>query len=71
MKGENFQMKPEEQKSFRILATILELSHFRVLDSVINYLSFFIAIVALIFKYYRLYRQPLKKRKRWPLSEHP
>lgn len=49
MKGENFQMKPEEQRVLGILATIF--GAIALLGSwipFINYLSFFIAIVAFI-----------------------
>ena len=63
MKGENFQMKPEEQKVLGILATIF--GAIALLGSwipFINYLSFFIAIVALILGIIGLIVN-LKKRK--------
>ena len=63
MKGENFQMKPEEQKVLGILATIF--GSIALLGSwipFINYLSFFIAIVALILGIIGLIAN-LKKRK--------
>ena len=63
MKGENVQMKPEEQKVLGILATIF--GAIALLGSwipFINYLSFFIAIVALILGIIGLIVN-LKKRK--------
>ena len=63
MKGEDFQMKPEEQKVLGILATIF--GSIALLGSwilFINYLSFFIAIVALILGIIGLIAN-LKKRK--------
>ncbi|WP_125840971.1 DUF308 domain-containing protein [Streptococcus mitis] len=63
MKGENVQMKPEEQKVLGILATIF--GAIALLGSwipFINYLSFFIAIVALILGIIGLIAN-LKKRK--------
>jgi len=63
MKGENFQMKPEEQRVLGILATIF--GAIALLGSwipFINYLSFFIAIVALILGIIGLIAN-LKKRK--------
>ena len=63
MKGENFQMKPEEQKVLGILATIF--GAIALLGSwipFINYLSFFIAIVAFILGIIGLIVN-LKKRK--------
>ena len=63
MKGEDFQMKPEEQKVLGILATIF--GSIELLGSwipFINYLSFFIAIVALILGIIGLIAN-LKKRK--------
>jgi len=63
MKGENFQMKPEEQKVLGILATIF--GAIALLGSwipFINYLSFFIAIVAFILGIIGLIIN-LKKRK--------
>ena len=63
MKGENVQMKPEEQKVLGILATIF--GSIALLGSwipFINYLSFFIAIVALILGIIGLIAN-LKKRK--------
>lgn len=63
MKGEDFQMKPEEQKILGILATIF--GAIALLGSwipFINYLSFFIAIVALILGIIGLIVN-LKKRK--------
>ncbi|MFS9297863.1 CD20-like domain-containing protein [Streptococcus oralis] len=63
MKGENFQMKPEEQKILGILATIF--GAIALLGSwipFINYLSFFIAIVAFILGIIGLIVN-LKKRK--------
>ncbi len=63
MKGEDFQMKPEEQKVLGILATIF--GAIALLGSwipFINYLSFFIAIVALILGIIGLIAN-LKKRK--------
>ncbi|WP_267248141.1 DUF308 domain-containing protein [Streptococcus sp. Marseille-Q5986] len=63
MKGENVQMKPEEQKVLGILATIF--GAIALLGSwtpFINYLSFFIAIVALILGIIGLITN-LKKRK--------
>ena len=63
MKGENVQMKPEEQKVLGILATIF--GAIALLGSwipFINYLSFFIAIVALILSIIGLIAN-LKKRK--------
>jgi len=62
-KGESFQMKPEEQKVLGILATIF--GSIALLGSwipFINYLSFFIAIVALILGIIGLIVN-LKKRK--------
>lgn len=64
-------MKPEEQKVLGILATIF--GAIALLGSwipFINYLSFFIAIVAFILGIIGLIVN-LKKRKPWPLSEHP
>jgi len=63
MKGENFQMKPEEQRVLGILATIF--GAIALLGSwipFINYLSFFIAIVAFILGIIGLIVN-LKKRK--------
>ena len=63
MKGESFQMKPEEQKVLGILATIF--GAIALLGSwipFINYLSFFIAIVAFILGIIGLIVN-LKKRK--------
>ncbi|WP_195216076.1 DUF308 domain-containing protein [Streptococcus oralis] len=63
MKGENVQMKPEEQKVLGILATIF--GAIALLGSwipFINYLSFFIAIVAFILGIIGLIVN-LKKRK--------
>ena len=63
MKGENFQMKPEEQRVLGILATIF--GAIALLGSwipFINYLSFFIAIIALILGIIGLIVN-LKKRK--------
>lgn len=63
MKGENVQMKPEEQRVLGILATIF--GAIALLGSwipFINYLSFFIAIVALILGIIGLIAN-LKKRK--------
>ncbi|ORO78580.1 DUF308 domain-containing protein [Streptococcus oralis] len=63
MKGENFQMKPEEQKILGILATIF--GAIALLGSwipFVNYLSFFIAIVAFILGIIGLIVN-LKKRK--------
>ena len=63
MKGEDFQMKPEEKKVLGILATIF--GSIALLGSwipFINYLSFFIAIVALILGIIGLIAN-LKKRK--------
>ena len=64
MKGENFQMKPEEQRVLGILATIF--GAIALLGSwipFINYLSFFIAIVAFILGIIGLIVN-LKKRKK-------
>jgi len=63
MKGENFQMKPEEQRVLGILATIF--GAIALLGSwipFINYLSFFVAIIALILGIIGLIVN-LKKRK--------
>ncbi|WP_336315156.1 CD20-like domain-containing protein [Streptococcus oralis] len=63
MKGENVQMKPEEQRVLGILATIF--GAIALLGSwipFINYLSFFIAIIALILGIIGLIVN-LKKRK--------
>ena len=71
MKGENVQMKPEEQRVLGILATIF--GAIALLGSwipFINYLSFFIAIVAFILGIIGLIVN-LKNGKPWPLSEHP
>ena len=64
MKGENFQMKPEEQRVLGILATIF--GAIALLGSwipFINYLSLFIAIVAFILGIIGLIVN-LKKRKK-------